>query len=81
MGDNPLAEIIFPYRRTKHAITYAPTPLLNARADIFSGVKTLFVWPDLLLHPYFVFASCEGSCGSANVFVQFELNLPYSTMR
>ena len=79
MGDNPLALMVFPYRRTNHAITYAPTPLLIAHADISSGVKNLF-WPDLLLHPDLVYASYEGSCVSDNVFVLFRLNLRYSTM-
>ena len=41
--------------------------LLNAIADVSSKARGLISDPNLHLHPYFVFASSEGSCESARM--------------
>ena len=46
-------------------IAYAQTPQLNAHAEVFSGARGLNFGLSLHLHPYFVYASSEGSGESA----------------
>ena len=46
-------------------IAYGKRPLLNDLADVYSRTRGLNFAPDLLMHPYFVYASREGSGESA----------------
>ena len=54
-------------------------PPLNVHIDVFIGAKSLYFVPSLQLHPYYVYASSEGSDESAHA--QTRLSLFCATMR